>query len=141
MKKPGQNTLIRTVQQFIHEQSLVVSGNHLILAVSGGIDSMVLLDVMAKLQRPFRLKLAIAHVNYQLRGSESDKDEVFVKKAALKYRIPLYTKRIDAGSKAKQRKRSIQETARDIRYSFFDTLKEKLNADSIVTEQHSDDNT
>lgn len=141
MKKPGKNTLIRSVQQFIHEQSLVVSGNHLILAVSGGIDSMVLLDVMAKLQRPFRLKLAIAHVNYQLRGSESDKDEAFVKKTALRYRIPLYTKRIDAGLKAKQRKRSIQETARDIRYSFFDTLKEKLNADAIVTAHHSDDNT
>ena len=102
---------------------------------------MVLLDVMAKLQRPFRLKLAIAHVNYQLRGSESDKDEAFVKKSALSYRIPLYTKRIDAGLKAKQRKRSIQETARDIRYSFFDTLKEKLNADAIVTAHHSDDNT
>ena len=141
MKQPKKNTLIRSVQQFITEQSLIHSGDHVILAVSGGVDSMVLMDVMAKLQRPFRMKLAIAHVNYQLRGSESDGDEAFVRKYAAKYRIPLYIRRIDAGKKARQRKRSIQETARDIRYSFFDTLKEKLGANAIVTAHHADDNT
>lgn len=141
MNKTGKSTLVRSVQQYLLEHSLVRTGNHVILGVSGGIDSMVMLDIMAKLQRLFRMKLSIAHVNYQLRGSESDKDERLVKKIAASYRLPLYIKTIDASTKARQRKRSIQETARDIRYSFFDTLKEKLNADVIATAHHLDDNT
>ncbi|MFZ4619660.1 MAG: tRNA lysidine(34) synthetase TilS [Bacteroidota bacterium] len=141
MTQPKKSTLVRTVQQFMTVNALVPSGGHVIIAVSGGIDSMVLLDIFAKLQEPLRLTLTAAHVNFQLRGKESDADEVFVKRAADQYQIPLYIKRIDTGRSAKKRKRSIQETARDIRYSFFDTLREKLNADCIVTAHHSGDNT
>lgn len=141
MKQPKKNTLIRTVQQCITVNSLLNSGEHVILAVSGGIDSMVLMDIFSKLQKPFRLKLAVAHVNYQLRGKESDKDEQFVKDAGERYHLPLYIKRIDTGRLALKRKRSIQETARDLRYSFFETLKKKLKAGTIATAHHSGDNT
>ena len=132
--------LISTVQQFVKKKKLLRTGDTVIAAVSGGVDSMVLLNLLVKLQKLWDLKIIVAHVNYQLRGKESSADEKLVQKTAKGYGLSFYNMRSETKTIAGLRKRSIQETAREIRYSFFETLKRSHNADAIVTAHHTDDN-
>ncbi len=141
MTQAKKNRLIRAVQEFIAVNSLLKSGDSVILAVSGGVDSMVMLDIAAELQHSLRLTLSVAHVNYRLRGKESDKDEKLVRTAAEQYGLPLYIKRMKSAKSVRKPKRSLQESARELRYSFFDSLQKKINADAVMTAHHSDDNT
>jgi len=128
------------ILQFIKKKRLISPGEKVILAVSGGIDSVVMLDVMAQLKDILKVELAIAHVNHQLRGQESNDDEKFVLQLAKKYRIECVLDRAPTKKIAKEKKLSIQEAARDIRYSFFDTLKKSFNADCFATAHNANDN-
>lgn len=109
-------------------------GTH-IVAVSGGIDSMVLCDILRKLN----CKYVIAHVNFQLRGIESDADEKFVADYALQNQIPFYTKKINTEEYCKIHQIGIQEAARNIRYQFFYELLETHKYKSIITAHHLND--
>lgn len=128
------------VQQFVKQKGLLQSGHKIIAAVSGGIDSMVMLDLLVHLQKLWKLEIVVAHVNFQLRGKESDGDEQFVQKIAKAYAFPFYSQQTDTKSIAEKHKRSVQETAREIRYSFFDTLKKSLQADVVATAHNANDN-
>jgi len=112
-----------------------ISNKKLLLAVSGGIDSMVLLDLMIKNQ----MNIAVAHCNFSLRGAESDFDQEFVSDYCKKNRISLYTKQLDTKKYAEDNKKSIQVAARELRYSWFFELKNKHNFDYIATAHHLDD--
>ncbi len=137
---PLQYPLVRKVHQFIKKKGLLHPGQTLVVAVSGGIDSVVMLDVLVQLRELWKVELAVAHVNFQLRGKESDKDEKFVLRLSDRYGVPFHNERTKTKKIAKEKKQSLQETARDIRYSFFDTLKKSLNADRIVTAHNANDN-
>jgi tRNA(Ile)-lysidine synthase len=142
MKLTGSHhTVISAVQTFIKKRRLLRPGQTVIVAVSGGIDSMVLLHLLTELQHLWKLRIVAAHVNYELRGIESEADEELVRKTAKRYGIPLYCKTADTKAIARQQKRSLQETAREIRYSFFETVKQTTGADAIATAHHADDNT
>lgn len=132
--------LIRKIHQFIKKKGLLRPGQKLVVAVSGGIDSVVMLDALVQLSEMWKYELSAAHVNFQLRGNESDKDEKFVQRLAERYDLPFHNKRSKTKKIAKEMNQSLQETARDIRYSFFDTLKKSLNADLIVTAHNANDN-
>ena len=132
--------LIRTVQQYVKKKRLLHSSETVIAAVSGGVDSMVMLDLLVTLQETLKLNIVVAHVNYQLRGKASHDDEQFVKKTAKRYGLPFYNKRSETKKIAAKKKLSLQETAREIRYSFFESLKHTVNANVIVTAHHKDDN-
>lgn len=108
----------------------------LLLAISGGIDSMVLLDLAVK----SKLNFAVAHCNFQLRGEESDKDQEFVTAYCKKHQIQLHLKSFDTNQYASDNKTSIQIAARELRYQWFFELKETLRFDYIVTAHHLDDN-
>jgi len=103
--------------------------------VSGGPDSVVMTDLFSKAG----IKVAIAHVNFNLRGEESNEDENFVRSLAKEYGIDCYVKNIDTHHYAQENKCSIQEAARDIRYDWFDQLIIDLNFDLIATAHHFDD--
>src|SRR6266487_4064270 len=90
----------------------------LLLAVSAGIDSIVLTDLVYKTGFDF----VIAHCNFQLRGEESERDEAFVKSLQSKYRKEVLVKRFDTKKYASQNKISIQEAARELRYNWFEEL-------------------
>jgi len=107
----------------------------LLLAISGGIDSMVLLDLMLK----NHINIAVAHCNFSLRGQESDFEQNFVTDYCQKKRIPLYIKKFDTKKYAEQNKKSIQIAARELRYNWFFELKHKYNFDYICTAHHLDD--
>ena len=96
--------------------------SHFLLAVSGGIDSIVLAHIMHSLQA----KCTIAHVNFQLRGAESTRDEQFVRDFALRHQIPIQVHVVDTAKYAATYKLGIQEAAREIRYAWFGALIQDL---------------
>ncbi len=119
---------------------MIAEGSGLVVAVSGGVDSVVLLDLLAEERRAQRLRLVVAHFNHRLRGNESDDDERFVVELAGRYGCEVYVERADTGARAHQEKRGIQETARTLRYEFFDRLRESLAFDVVATAHNADDN-
>lgn len=123
------------VQAFIEKHRLIKPGQRILLAVSGGLDSMVMLHLLADLGYP----LAVAHVNFQLRGTDSDQDEIFVKEQADKLRLPFHATRFDTSKTAQQEGISIQMAARKLRYDWFDDLCEQHGYEAIATAHHAND--
>jgi len=104
---------------------------HFVLAVSGGADSVVL----AHLLKGAGINFEIAHCNFKLRGAESDRDEAFVKNLAVTLDVPFHVKHFDTAACAAELKISIQEAARDLRYSWFATFNTV-----VITAHHANDN-
>jgi len=107
-------------------------GDPVLLAVSGGPDSVMMLDFFSKLARSRRLKLAIAHLNHKLRGADSDRDEAFVKKLGAAYGLPVFTAKADVAASARRHKLSVEHAARRSRYDFLAKLALKKKCDGIV---------
>jgi tRNA(Ile)-lysidine synthase len=107
----------------------------IILALSGGIDSMVLADMLLKSKTDF----VLAHCNFHLRGEESDGDEQFVREFAERNGLTLYVKQFDTMAYAKEHGVSIEMAARDLRYAWFEELRQQLGYDKIAVAHHADD--
>ena len=107
-----------------------------LLAVSGGMDSMAL----ATLMHQSRIRFAVAHCNFSLRGKESDLDEALVAAWCTQHDVLFQSIRFDTESESKARKKGIQETARDLRYAWFRMLAVQYKYHRIVTAHHADDN-
>lgn len=105
----------------------------LLLAVSGGIDSVVLTDLVARCGFDFR----IAHCNFRLRGAESERDEQFVRTLGKKYGKEVLVQHFDTAAYAEEKKIAIQEAARELRYEWFASVRQEC---LIVTAHHADDN-
>lgn len=111
-------------------------GKKLLLATSGGLDSMV----MAHLFSTLNFDIALAHCNFQLRGNESLEDQFFVQNYAAANDIPVFITQFDTQSFANDYKLSTQVAARELRYNWFYELLENENFDYILTAHHADDN-
>ena len=123
--------------RFFHQYDLPYSNcPHYLLAVSGGLDSIVMAHLFHKLHIP----CAIAHVNFGLRGAESDGDEDFVKTWAANHSIACYTEKLDAQDAANVGGISIQMAARNLRYDFFDRLRQIYHFNHIATAHTKNDN-
>ena len=109
-----------------------ISNKKLLVSVSGGVDSMVLCDLLLK----SNLNYSIAHINYKLRGKESDDDQLFLKKYSTINKLNFYSKSYDLSNYTK----SIQSIARDIRYEYLNKIKTQYKYDYILTAHHLDDN-
>ncbi|CDG49866.1 tRNA lysidine(34) synthetase TilS [Cardinium endosymbiont of Bemisia tabaci] len=121
---------------FIAEKKLIVDSHQTtLLAVSGGVDSVVLCHLFKKACLPF----AIAHCNFNLRGAEADGETEFVKALAGSYKVPFYTTRFETKTFAQNHKVSIQMAARSLRYQFFNRLLQQNGWDKIATAHHWDD--
>ena len=112
-------------------------GGRVLCAVSGGLDSMCLLDYMIR-QPGF--SVAAAHFNHRLRGAEADRDEAFVRDYCAKHGIPFVSGSGDVRSFAEKEGLSIEEAARQLRYACLQETAEKNGADAILTAHHADDN-
>ena len=122
--------------QFIKKENLFQPGDKLLLAVSGGVDSVVLCALCKQADFDF----AIAHCNFKLRGADSDRDEQFVTQLATSYQVPFFIKSFDTTEIARSTKKSIEEAARDLRYAWFEALRAENNYTYILTAHHADDN-
>ena len=105
-------------------------------ATSGGVDSVVLCELLHK----SHINFAIAHCNFQLRGEESKRDELFVRNLAEKYDTEIFVKKFETEQYAQEEKLSTQVAARDLRYDWFRSLLEEKGFKYLVTAHHADDN-
>jgi tRNA(Ile)-lysidine synthase len=126
--------ILDAIQQF----KLCQPGDRLIVGVSGGADSVALLDLLVTLP-DFPLTLLVAHLNHCLRGDESDEDELFVQQLAARYQLHCELRRVDVRQLAQQQRISLEEAGRTARYGFFDELRTKHHASAIAVAHHSDD--
>ena len=110
--------LLQQFEQFIRQENLFHAKDKLLLAVSGGIDSVVLCALCKEAGYDF----VIAHCNFQLRGAESERDEAFVKELGIKYGAAVLVKKFDTEKYAQENKLSIQVAARELRYRWFAEL-------------------
>ncbi|HCW05882.1 MAG TPA: tRNA lysidine(34) synthetase TilS, partial [Cytophagales bacterium] len=121
--------------QFIAEKKLCTRSNKILLAVSGGMDSMVMLELFHRTN----FSVAVAHVNFQLRDNDSELDESLVEETCKKHSIPFFTKRFDTSAYAQKHSLSIQMAARALRYEWFNELVDQNKFDFIATAHHLND--
>jgi tRNA(Ile)-lysidine synthase len=122
-------------QSFIDKAKLFSKSNRLLLGVSGGIDSRVMLDLFLKTG----YQVAVAHCNFKLRGEESDADEFFVESLAKNYNTPFYRMHFNTQEYAELQKISIQMAARELRYNWFENVRRNFQYDFIAIAHNADD--
>ncbi len=127
--------MIEKLKQHLQFNCPFLSDKKLLIAVSGGIDSMVLTHLLKKLN----YSIGVAHCNFQLRNEESNLDEAFVKEFCNKNKLPFYSIKFETETYATQNHISIQMAARKLRYDWFYTLLKKHHYDYLITAHHLDD--
>ena len=123
------------ILRFIRENDLILPGSTLVCAVSGGKDSVCLLHIMCALQKDLHISVEAAHLNHQLRGDESDRDEAFVRALCRELGVPLTVSRADVLARCEQTGESVEEAARVLRYAFLESLGKP-----VATAHTQDDN-
>ena len=127
--------MLQPFKAFITEYKLLSSADKTLLAVSGGMDSIAMTELFQK----SRFRFGIAHCNFSLRGKESDLDEELVGRLAQKYRVPFFHRKFDTSGTAKKLGISVQMAARELRYSWFEEIRNQEGFDLIATAHHLDD--
>lgn len=119
----------------VSEEHLIAEGQRVLLAVSGGRDSVTLLDLMSRAG----YDVGVAHCNFHLRPGDCDRDEAFVRKLAKERSVECYVAQFDTEKYAKEHGYSIEEAARELRYGFFEKVRALEGYDLIATAHHRDD--
>jgi len=140
--------LLRRVKKYITDKGLLKDGEKVLVCVSGGADSVALLDVLLRAG----YECVVAHCNFHLRGTESDRDEAYVRELCgnlgkrlktkpvwMKDGIPLYIKHFDTKEHAKANKKSIELAARELRYQWFGELAAEIGCTAIAVAHHQND--
>jgi tRNA(Ile)-lysidine synthase len=128
--------MLNALKERIETRLDFLNRSKLLIAISGGIDSVVLTYLCKQLE----LNMSLAHCNFNLRGNESDADEDFVLELAEDLDVEVFVQRFDTEAYANDNKRSIQMAARELRYHWFEELAAQLHFDYILTAHHADDN-
>jgi len=131
--------LVKKIQENIFRYELFERGGKIVIGVSGGPDSVCLLDALYKLKEKYDLQIIVAHVNYGLRGKDSDSDEKSVKKLAEKYSLPIEILSFTKYEKSEIRNTISEEKLRKIRYAFFEKVSKKNKADAIAVGHNLND--
>lgn len=129
--------MLKEFEEFIRSGKLFEKEDKILLAVSGGRDSVVMADLFIR----SGYHCAIAHCNFKLRGKESDEDEVFTKKLAENYHCDFYPKTFTTEEFARVKGISVQMAARELRYEWFEELLREKGFDYVATGHHRDDET
>lgn len=123
----------------IEKYNMISTGDRVVVALSGGADSVSLLDALCSLKEKYNLTIYAAHLNHNLRGEEAERDENFCKILCKNYEVELFIKSIDIHTLANEQKISEELCGRNERYKFFDELSVRLNA-KIATAHSASDN-
>lgn len=133
------NSTEQKVLRFIQTHSLIKTGDRILLALSGGPDSVFLLYFLKKFANKFQIELAAFHLNHSLRKS-ADKEQKFCKELCEELSIPFHSSKADVKSYAKKNKISVEEAGRIIRYNLLNDCAEKNYYTKIATAHNADDN-
>lgn len=128
-------SLLESFERYVSDQELFTRDDRILLTVSGGVDSMVMLHLFASCG----YTAGVAHCNFQLRGDESDEDEVLVRCEAEKYGLPFYNRRFDTAGEMERTGESMEMAARRLRYAWFDALSREEGYTAIAIAHHADD--
>lgn len=128
------------VKKTVEEHALIKKGDKILVALSGGADSVCLLNVLYCLKDEFNISVAAAHLNHMIRGAEADGDEAYAAELCTRLDIPFYAKREDVPSAAKKKVISEELAGREARYEFFDELSAKYGFDKVATAHNKNDN-
>ena len=128
--------MLKEFINYISENKMLESDSRVLLAVSGGIDSMVMTDLFLKAG----YVAGIAHCNFSLRGKDSDLDEEFVRNFAENNKLPFYSVKFNTKEFAKKENLSIQVAARQLRYNWFENIRQDEGFDYIAVAHNENDN-
>lgn len=124
----------------IREYGMVASGDRVLLAVSGGADSMALMHAMAALRERLGISLQVAHVNHMIRGAEADADEEFVMRAAAELGLEAHSRRVDVPALARARGMTVEEAGRQARYEAFEEIAREHGMGVVALAHNANDN-
>lgn len=127
--------MVEKVKKYIADNKLLAQGAKVIIGISGGADSVALLDILIRLG----YDCIVAHCNFHLRAEESDRDALFVENISKQYKLPFEKIDFDTQAYASEKGVSIEMAARELRYSWFEVLLSKYNATCIAVAHHRDD--
>lgn len=137
------NTFLRDflhkVENFLLNEMIIDNSTKIIVAVSGGVDSITLLDALAIFADKYKLQLFVVHFNHNLRAENSNLDAEFVKKLAKEYALPFHTANGKVKKFAEKNNLCIETAARILRYNFFERISRLLNADFVATAHTAND--
>lgn len=128
------------VLRFIKENELLSSEEKILVALSGGPDSVFLLHFLNKFKKKYKIEIGAVHINHLLRGEDSERDELFCKTICYELSIPFYLLRKDIKAYSKKNKISLEVAGRKIRYEFFEKISKVNKYDKIATAHNADDN-
>lgn len=131
--------MIEKVLDSIEKHRMLAPGDVVVAAVSGGPDSVALLQVLVRVAPAFDLQIVVAHFNHGLRGAESDGDECFVRDLAARLGLPLAAARADVRRIRTERKGSLEEVAREERYRFLMEVASARKARRVALGHHLQD--
>lgn len=133
--------MLHKVRQTIQRFGMLNPGDHVIVAVSGGADSVALLQALTLLSPEYKLNVTVAHLNHGLRGDESDGEEKLVRRLSADRGIPFFSRRVDLLTlkTGRQRGHSLEEIGRQERYAFFSSLAAEVGATRIALGHHRED--
>ncbi len=131
MKEKVLNTIIKN--------SLILSKDKIVIGVSGGPDSMALLNILLEIKKTMDFEIVVAHINHMIR-IEAIEEEEYVRNFCKKNDIEFYAKKVDVVKLAKEQKKGVEETARNIRYDFFEEICKKTNSNKVAIAHNKNDN-
>jgi tRNA(Ile)-lysidine synthase len=132
--------ILRAVDRTLRTHCMLQNADAVLVAVSGGADSVALLHILLELAPKYSLRMAIAHLNHGLRQKESDRDEAFVASLAKQLELPFYVGREDVRGYRQRHRLSIEDAARQVRYRFYNSVAVNYGYGKIALGHHGDDN-
>ncbi|MDE7123277.1 MAG: tRNA lysidine(34) synthetase TilS [Alistipes sp.] len=129
------SSFLDSFRSYIDRHELAAPDDRILLTVSGGVDSMVLLDLFTRAG----YRVGVAHCNFQLRGAESDEDELLVQEQARLRQVPFYNRRFDTRGEMERTGESMEMAARRLRYAWFDELSRTEGYSAVAIAHHADD--
>lgn len=127
------------VRRTIERENLIQKGDKILVALSGGPDSVCLLHCLKKLEHIYDLKIYAAHLNHMIRGMEAQKDAMYTAKLCDAFDLIFFVKSVDVPLYAKKERLSLEEAARKVRYEMLFEIKDKISADKIAVAHNLDD--
>ena len=131
--------MYRTILEFIRRNRLLAPGDRIIVALSGGADSVCLLVVLNELKDELGISLKAVHVHHGLRGLEADRDSEYARELSRSLGVPFSCTHVDAAGYAKEHKMSVEEAGRHLRYEIFEKERMEFCGNKIAVAHHADD--